>query len=396
MGICQPNQCSANPVIDIGPWGPLLPEPFTLEQGTRHIGIFGESGAGKTLSALLAATKGVMKLKAQPECEALSPALFIGDVKNEIGPALEEFNREQKLGYEIISARPDSDYRLWAFEGMDAADNAQAIIEAILHLAPELSMPNNSDYWAVAGRVTLETLLRVELVELGHPERVRAFRDYLARRIAVALGKMDTPEPFIERLKYDPDNYLLGILQLVTLIMQNHSEGRAATSEDPASAVDPVITAYLDTARAFGVNPLLLSRFEAFARVYDSHIQSVLSIAQTLLSRLSNQAFTQHVSLDLWQPPSNWLSLQRVMESGSIVIFGTRDETTYELQAITTMIEIMTRLIYARQDQTRPVGLGHIAAVRPLASLRTGEAFAIWPDGKATVGRIRLETAAAK
>jgi hypothetical protein len=345
-------------VLDIPAWRKLASTPFTLDDLARHMVVFGESGSGKTLSILVQLVESVLKTAADPEIRHLAPAMIIGDVKNELEPHITRFIREHHLGYKIVRARPGCNFRLWAHEGIDVTRDPAATIKAILDLGPKVDLPNHDTYWVREGLGVIEDFLRIELQSLGTLERVREFRAAVSGAVAQAMRHKEEKAAYALRLGYDCNNYLQAYLHLVQLAIQMHSENRGReTAESDRSApvgVDPVLNAYAAVCRQFSVPRELTARIEAKAQTYDSGFQGVMNITMSMLMELCNRDFVEHISTCPWEPPLHYLSIQKIMDGGKVLILGTRDETRFEFACVKLATQLLTRLTYQKSSRRRP------------------------------------------
>lgn len=344
-------------VLDVPAWRKLSSTSFTLDDLARHMLVFGESGSGKTLSVLVPLVESVLKIASDPQLKHLAPALVVGDVKNELEPHITRFIRENRLGYKIIRARPGCQFCLWAHEGVDVTDDPATTIKAILDCGPKIDLPGSESYWIREGIGILEDFLRIEIQALGDLLLVKQFRDDIAVAVAEAMGHKEEKDAYRFRFGYDANNYLHTYLNLVQLAIQMHCEarGREATGDKPGlMKVDPVLDAFIEVCRRFNVPRELTARIEAKAQTYDSGFQGVMNITLNVLMELCNRNFVEHISICPWEPPQHYLSIQKIMADGKVLILGTRDETRFEFAYVKLATMLLTRLTYQKGNRRRP------------------------------------------
>lgn len=352
--------------FECAPLGGTLSPAFM----SRHFLVLGETGAGKTRSVVepLAASCAAYRAKEL----AHRAAMLAIDPKFELGDVLTGILGDQ-ASERLVSLSPrDRRYRLDYFEGVDRpALSGNGVLDRLRDFAPEFGRSLNAGgdnvMWSKRAEGFVATLLDIDLgirrrMQDGESDFWHQLRDALSAAVLGEPGMADTPSAAVltgivrdlaaGRIGYFRDNYFDGLQALVAAAMRL---SRERYGDADVSSQDLFWRCCIDVARSAGLDPQRYQSLEEFRGLYPEAYISILSLANALLSDLSSADFSDHVSLNPFEPPSNAFSVLAAIEAGRILLY-TPD--TADISAINVGKALKSKFFeftFRRCNKQRPV-----------------------------------------
>lgn len=287
--------CGEEAPLQIPAWRGMGLEEMPLPVASRHVLALGETGSGKTRSAVVPFLRAVTNHR---DSEG-RPALLVIDPKMELVQELDA-SAAGCDDAEVVHFGVDGGPVLDLFEDIDPLDlDAGEILSRIL--SPSLSYVRerdvtNSSFFLSAGERILEQLVDLDLAlyRAGGVKFLAAFWDRLPHHMYG--GAPD--------LSYRPEHYLSRFSAFIR---------RAAEDQDAA------YRALEKTVEEFGLTEAV--RTGGIERMPDDTFQSVVATLMNAIADCAPVDVARCLSLNPFEKPTNRLSAREAMEAGQWVAY---------------------------------------------------------------------------
>jgi hypothetical protein len=312
----------AHPKFRVRGWRELLGPGETIEATdmVRHFIAMGETGSGKSASAVMRLLEAVLRYP-EPEhyaeyagsvevpepAESLKASALVIDPKQELHDLM---SREAQGRQVIRMAYGESGPVLYAFEGIELArlDASQAvdfILQQSDFYVRDLA-GTDDPIWSLQAGLLIKDFVAVDLwLAKRGVERVRQLWEKTRADFEKLMGAKGAGAA----LAYDRDNYFRPIATLIAL-SGDHDSNEA-------------LAAYLDAATALGVPGEMLVRLISLTVLNSTTRSSVVWMANGILSELALPEFAACVSLNPIEPPApeKLVSVKAALDEGHVVVY---------------------------------------------------------------------------
>ena len=324
------------PDLIVPEWEALGRARLRPEQASRHFLILGESGSGKTRSAVLPLARAALRYGAMPGNGA-APLMVI-DPKTELGPELDATNRQEALGRHIVPLEIGGPWTLHAFERKDPRQmDAGEIAARILAFAESFQTEKRDTRQpffaqAVEGIVTELVGVDLHLFRSGGLPALRGFWDAVGKGIAAQLEGAS--------LRYTPDNYPALHARLCNLAAQKRT----------------VLKVYAETCRSYGVPAEAMLQIATWPVMAEETFSSVVSTLNNALREASADALARHVSLNPFEPPpaERWFRVADAMHNARCVVYRPRNTSAVATTIGRALKAGFFEHTFVRRDKRRP------------------------------------------
>jgi hypothetical protein len=314
-----------HPMFRIPGWKELLgpEECIAASEMARHFLITGETGSGKSASAVMRLLEGILRYpeedlyrayakeegeRAEPE-EELRPAVLIVDPKQELGDVV----KHEARGRRVIDVKfGGSGPVLYLFEGCvpDQLDPYE-VVDLILQQSDFFTQDQartREPAWNLQAAAIIRDFVSIDmwLARRGGIDQVKA----LWEQVRTMLQKHDIYESFLSSLSYSPVNYFKPHNTLLNL---------SAGENDGLP-----LAAYLDASDKLHVPGEMKARIVSLVGLYHSTRSGVLWMANGILADLSSDEFCSCVSVNPIEAPLKvrLLSVKNALDRGDAVVYS--------------------------------------------------------------------------
>lgn len=166
--------------FSIEEWSSLSKSEFTGGEMSRHFLIVGETGSGKTKSAILPLTKSILNHETQP-------SMLVVDPKNEIYQYISRYPKILKFDSEKMG------HRINFFEGVDMSTaSADYFLSKLISVQPTNIRGGTDPYWSNMGTACLKAFLNIDLELYKRNSLISFWRDFGSFLYGYALELPDT------------------------------------------------------------------------------------------------------------------------------------------------------------------------------------------------------------
>jgi len=346
----------AHPRFHVEGWGELLgqEELFYATDMVRHFIATGETGSGKSASAVMRILEAVLRYpekepyqdyvrvagRAAESKESLRPAVLVVDPKQELEElVVKEAGRRKVLRIAYGEAGPILHY----FEGrsLDEIDPFE-VMELILTQSDfyvQDQANTREPVWNKQAGLILQDFVAIDMwLARQSIGRVRELWD----RTRELLDKEEESKSLLANIRYDPANYFRAMATLI---------GLSATQEGSMP-----LACYLDVVQTLNVPGELTMRLVTLATLYHSTRSGVIWMANGILADIAAEEFAACVSLNPIEPPpaEKRLCVKDVLDKGDVVV--------YVPSAVSPIADMVGRCIkskffefaFQRENKVRP------------------------------------------
>ncbi len=343
-----------HPVFVVPEWQALSAERLPASNASRHFLVLGETGSGKTKSAITPLIRAALEYprpeayddyvraavkigQAIESADDLRVSALIIDPKHELGTFAQEVCDRLRTPERLVTISPDQgDLVLHLFEGqsattIDATDATQRIVDLSDFYHRQLAASNQDAFWLDQAMLIISSLLTVDLhvyaragvegvEDLWYAAQQGILRQLSADPVPVpnappSPASAITPESFLSQpLYYSRDNYVLAFYTLINLASITHRAG----------APNPVLTGYLQACERVQVPPQALLQLQNLSTLAEVTFGSIVAFANGVLQELSSLELSRHLSLNPFEPPATkrFLSIEQAMNEGKCLVYS--------------------------------------------------------------------------
>jgi hypothetical protein len=345
-----------HPKFRIRGWSELLGAEEFIDAAdmVRHFLITGETGSGKSVSAVIRLLEAILRYPEPAQYDAyaescgedaellsdLRPAVLAVDPKHELGDVVE---REAGGRSVIRMAYGQSGPVLHLFEGrpLETLEPFEAI-DLILRQSDFFVRDQASTRepsWNMQAAALLRDFVAIDMWLARNVEGgLVTFWDNVRER----LGKLPEFACFMDAVAYDPENYFKPHSTLISL---------CSGAEDLTA-----LACYMEAAEEVKIPGELYVRLLSFGNLYYTTRSGIVSMANGILADLAADELAACVSLNPVEPPPPglMLSVKRALERGDLVV--------YTPLATSPIAEMVGRCLkskffefaFERENKTRP------------------------------------------
>jgi hypothetical protein len=315
---------ASHPPFRIRGWSELLGTEEFIDAAdmVRHFLITGETGSGKSVSAVIRLLEAILRYPEQAQYDAyaqasgenaetlpdLRPAILVVDPKHELGDVVE---REAGGRSVIHMAYGQSGPVLHLFEGrpLETLEPFEAV-DLILRQSDFFVRDQASTRepsWNMQAAALLRDFIAIDMWLARNVENgLTTFWGNVRER----LGKLPEFACFMDAVAYDPANYFKPHSTLL---------GLCSGAEDLTA-----LACYMEAAEELKVPGELYVRLLSFGNLYYSTRSGIVSMAGGILADLAADELAACVSLNPVEPPplERMLSVKRALERGDLVVYA--------------------------------------------------------------------------
>ncbi|MCU0635969.1 MAG: hypothetical protein MUE41_13925, partial [Gemmatimonadaceae bacterium] len=282
-----------DPTFHIPEWASIGQGELAAEDLARHVLVTGETGAGKSVSAILPLLRAALRYPygpdvLEPEPSPLAPSMLVIDPKRELLEPIRQHVTERRLPRTItaLDSAEGGPQVLHLFEGVPrSALTVDVVCDRLFALSPTFGAEKektNSVFFINQADVGLRALFSVDLhiVATFGVHGLRRFWRDVRECIRAKVGAC--PE-----LAYDRANYLAPHFAMLGLVVTH-----------PAVA----LAAYVAVARAYEVQDEVLLPLEPWRAMRAETTGAVIAVAFNVLKDLAG-SLSGRVSLNPFEPP---------------------------------------------------------------------------------------------
>jgi hypothetical protein len=310
-----------HPKFRVPGWGELLgpDECINAPEMARHFLITGETGSGKSVSAVMRLLEAILRYPekdlyrayiremgdaAEPEAE-LRPAVLVVDPKQELG---EVVTREARGRRVIRVASGERGPVLHLFEGrpLESLDAFEALDLILQHsdFFVQDQARTREPVWNLQAASILRDFLAVDMyLHRRKPGAVARLWTEVRRQLAEDGGY----ESYLPSLKYDAHNYFRPHSALLNI----------CGGEEDRRALD----VYVSAATQLKVPGEMTARLLSLNRLYHATRSGVIWMANGILSDIAAPEFAACVSVNPLEPPAKLLSVTDALNQGHLVVY---------------------------------------------------------------------------
>jgi len=342
-----------HPRFRIEGWSELLGKDELIDAPdmVRHFLATGETGCGKSRSAVIPLLKGILRYPEEgpyaeyrkkgglEERTELKPAAFVVDPKQELRAIVEKNAGGRNV---IHFAYGETGPVVHFFEGLDletldAADAVDMILAQSQYYVQEQEKSDEPG-WTTTAANHVKDVVAID-VWLARNKGPHAVRDFWSK---IAGGEKNDPEDahYKKKLEYDPVNYFRRIQIFFAL----------AADDSPTT-----LGSYLEQCLTWGVPGDLQMRLITLIGMYHSTKSGVLYSIDGILSELAADELASCVSLNPLEAPPNAVSLFAVLNQGDVVVYTPTPYTSSVADTIARCIKTkFFDFAFARSNKVRP------------------------------------------
>ncbi len=351
-----------HPPFLVPEWRSLSADRVAAADAGRHFLVLGETGSGKTKSAIMPLIRAAL---AYPQAAAyeeyanaaiqagrtvepaddLRAGVLIIDPKHELGPFARGICEQLGVPERIVALRPGQEDApiLHLFEGqspasLDTFETTRRIVELSDFYHRQLSTARQDAFWLNQAMVTISSLLSVDLYVYGQGG-VTAVEDLWYAAQKGIVGQMMTNAnvgaapgaPPVAPLTIDPssvqnhplyycrDNYVQAHATLINLASILHRDGM----------LNPVLAGYQRACEEAGVPAQMLLQIQNLATLASVTFGSIAAFVNSVLQELASPELARCLSLNPFEPPvaRRFLSVERVMHEGGCLVYSLADNS---------------------------------------------------------------------
>jgi hypothetical protein len=348
------------PPLILPEWEPLGAAELTPSEASRNIVVLGQTGAGKTASAVAVFARAALRYPARPgervdADHPLCASMLLIDAKDELGDAVMEWSSHEGPARELIRLRPAvGDWMIWLWDDVDPLDlSGEDVAGRILAISSDYMYQRGHTreaYFVLQAERFVESLFAVDLAlyRIGGTEWVRSFWRQLAARALKQGGAWIPPDDFLRR-------------PLALLSAQMHDSG--------------ALRLHSDLARSYGVPESLLSAVVNLGELAQDTYSSVVSTLLAMIKDLANDRFLKHVGVDPFVPPAEHLRVcaRDALESGQAVIYSPGSQSAPDTAIGRALKSRFFAGVFSRRNRERPFYYLCDEAHRYITTDATGE-----------------------
>jgi hypothetical protein len=343
-----------HPKFRIPGWSALLGDEQSIgaPEMARHYLITGETGSGKSASAVMRLLEGILRYpeeepyrvyadavgkKAEAEAD-LRPAALVIDPKQELADIAQLEARRRRV---IQVAYGQGGPVLHLFEGY-ALDKLEAFeaMDLILKQSDFYTLDMESTrepVWNMQAASILRDLMTID-VWLARRDRqlmVRLWDD--TRELAIKHNEYGAD--YLENIRYDAANYFRAHKTLISLCCEENCM---------------TLACYLDAADKLGVPGDMKTRLVALASLSQTTRSCVIWMANGILTDLASEELASCVSVNPIEPPRDrMLSVQGVLEQGDVVVHVPTDSPIADMVGRCLKAKFF-EFAFQRENKVRP------------------------------------------
>jgi hypothetical protein len=310
-----------HPALRIPGWAGLLGAGGKISpaEAVRHFLITGETGSGKSRSAVIPLLTGVLrypepdcyreykaKAKGKPEgAEQLRPAALVVDPKQEL---LDVVNQEA-AGRKVTTLRYGTPgHTLYFFEGKDTSElNAVDAVSTIVAQSDCYSRDmatTREPIWSIQAANTIKDFVAIDMyLARQGMEKMTEFWG----RISSRLTQYNEYAAIAPCLAYNRANYFKPIASLIAV----------ASREDSSYP----LSIYIDECHQMHVPGDLTATLITLVTLAPNTRSSVLWVANGILADIASEEFAACVSLNPIEPPENSFSVREMLDRGDVLVY---------------------------------------------------------------------------
>jgi hypothetical protein len=341
-----PRPWADEPDVIIPEWDGLGLGRLRPEQLSRHVLITGETGSGKTESAIRPLLRAVLRYPLAPDATdasaglSLRGAMLVMDPKGELLRELRLENRRRRLRRRIVRFGDGSRHVAHFFEGAPPGSLAvDELAERTLALCPGYHLERtrtNSAFFILQAALAYRAMLAVDR-HIFHRDGVRGLRVFwerLAQAIAAKIGSCPSG------IRYERIAYLRPHAQLTSL-MATH---RAAA-----------LQAFLNTSVRAGVPAEELLALSAWLTMREETVACIVASAHSFLQNLSG-ALAERISFNPFEAPprERWFSVRTALAEGWVVTMSPEPNDPIDVAAAVAVKGLYFAQLFERPNRERP------------------------------------------
>lgn len=343
-----------SPEFEIPEWSNLGYKKIPASEMSRHFLILGETGSGKTKSAIIPLMKSILNTTVGFKW----PSALIIDPKNELYDYIKQDFRV--INYNKVSA--EDNCVIDFFEGERENLNADKVKSKIMQLFPQRHDERNF-FWLKQLELTLLAFLKIDFIEYakGGLDHLIAFWDDFvveAGKIRKLFEEYDEKNELVfksseqrnlwyayEDIKlkcqWNRENYFLRFLALINNVYALRYFLIYWKTVRPESKV---------TESYQQLNQLV----DLEMKGVEGQLAGVIGSVNNVLINLTDQDLLSKVNFNPFQPPSKLLSIQEAMDNGSWFVYAPLGNSDREDLIARSIKAKFFDYTFKRKDKERP------------------------------------------
>ena len=345
MPDATPNPWRDEPDFLVPELAPIGLDRIPPEHLSRHYLVTGESGAGKTDSALRPILRAVLRY---PEAPGMTPdkvarlrsSVLLIDPKRELFPEAVRENRRSRAGRRIVQLSASDSMVANLFEGVDIGRvGVDELMARMLVLTPsyhEEQLKTNSAFFILQASLSFRAMLECDLA-IYRRDGVRGLRDFWAA-MQQALARQFGSVP--DGMQYERVAYLRPHAILMAMIAANQSSA---------------LQIYMATATKFGAPASALLPLGSWLVMRDDTVAAVIATAFNFISDLTN-AFADRVSVNPFEAPpaKRFLSVRQALDEGWLVALSPNVHDPIDVSVAVAVKALFFQHAFTRSQKDRP------------------------------------------
>lgn len=343
-----------SPEFEIPEWSNLGYNKIPAPEMSRHFLILGETGSGKTKSAIIPLMKSILNTYVGLKC----PSALIIDPKNELYDYIKQDHRVINYNKISIEEKRVIDF----FEGERENLNADIVKSKILQLFPQGHDERNI-FFLKQLELTLLAFLKIDFIEYnagGLDHLISFWNNFVeaAQTIRKSFEEYDEEKKVVFRsaeqrnlwyayedikLKcgWSQGNYFLRFLALINNVYALRYLLIYWKTVRPECEI---------TESYQQLNQL----FDMGVKGVEGQLAGVIGSVNNVLIKLTDQDLLSKVNFNPFQPPSKLLSIQDVMESGNWFVYAPTGNSEMEDLIARSIKAKFFDYTFKRKDKERP------------------------------------------
>jgi hypothetical protein len=344
-----------HPPFRVPGWGELLgaEEEIPAAEMVRHLLVTGESGSGKTISAVIPVMRAALRYPQQELYDAyaakagsnaeprsnLRPAVLVVDPKQELWEVVEA----EAAGRKVTTIQYGTPGEvLYFFEGRDLAEmNANDAVDSIVA---------QSDFFTRDLATTREPIWSIQAASL--------IKDFVAIDMYLARQGMDKLQELWSKVRSDMEKHSEYSAICPSLYYSRSNYFRPIASLVAYSSSDEAsypMAIYIDACNELKVPGDLSARIVTVMTLAHNTRSSVIWMANGILSDIGSDEFASCVSLNPIEPPERALSVRRMLDDGDVLVYIPTVSASAIADTLGRCIKSrFMEFVFTRANKTRP------------------------------------------
>jgi hypothetical protein len=317
----------------------------------RHFLITGETGSGKSVSAVMRLIESILRYPEPGEyadyrskasipatADRLRPSVLVIDPKHELADVVMRESHGRRV-IRMVYGEPGQ--TLHFFEGVEPEEiDASVAVDRILHQCDAYMndvSTSREPIWSMQAGLLIKDLVAVDmwLAQQGLG-RVKAL--WGKTRAKLAEGYLNNMG---QTLAYSRENYFKPLATLMALSGDRDS--------------NEALAHYLDAAESLKVPGELLMRLFSYLTLNNSTRSSVVWVVNGILAELSSTDFAACVSLNPLEPPERLLSVRECLNEGHVVVYSPTGKPSSVSDSVARCLKTkFFEFSFERENKIRP------------------------------------------